>query len=70
MIEKNYIESKKVKFYTEVIKCDKCGVEMTPQPMVFMTFPVQYPYKCPSCGSVTTLKEFISPGVIKFEYED
>lgn len=70
MIKKNYIDTEKVKFYTEEAVCDKCGGTMLPQPMIFYTFPPAYPYKCEKCNCVEVLRDYVQAGVVKIEQKD
>ena len=46
------IKSNKAVTYIERLFCDKCGEEMKQDDLVFCTYPAQYCYFCPKCGSV------------------
>lgn len=41
----------------ESLHCEKCGNEMVRQDIVLTSYPVQYCYKCPVCGELTTSYE-------------
>ena len=49
MIFNEYVEIRSI--VIEKLLCDTCGSEMELEPIVLTTFPAQYQYKCPACGS-------------------
>jgi len=46
--------------------CDSCLEDLVPEGHVYMTYPAQYPHKCPRCGMSYTFDK-VYPTI---EYEE
>lgn len=66
MLKKKYIK----KLYIEEAVCNKCGSIMEPTGTVLMSWPEQYPYRCPDCGWEEHYRGSERPGSIHYEFED
>lgn len=66
MLKKRYIK----RIYIEEAICDKCGSLLEPTGAVLMSYPEQYPYRCPECGQTEYYFGGERPGIIKYEFEE
>jgi transposase-like protein len=57
------IKEVEVKVFEERLYCDKCGAEMEYSGLILCSDPLQYPYKCPSCGWSTTTLDIKYPNI-------
>lgn len=60
------IEKKEAKTYIVRLYCNNCGNEMESTGVVLTSYPEQYPYECPNCGSKITANERFP----KIEYQE
>lgn len=60
------LDKKEVKTYIVRLYCNHCGHEMESDGTVLCSYPPQYPYVCPNCGSEITANEKYP----KIEYEE
>lgn len=51
------LDKKEVKTYIVRLYCEQCGHEMVSDGTVLCSYPPQYPYVCPNCGSKITTNE-------------
>lgn len=68
MVKKRYIK----RMYIEVAYCDKCGAELRPTKISYLTYPSQDEYICTNkeCSKKYTFSGNNLPGTIKYEFEE